>query len=150
MVIILNNQEYKKFIKKYKPKKFNSKNLLISFLSGGAIGLLSELLVKLYSLIPSISKAEASNLMMVTFIFLASFLTGLGIFDNLVDKFKAGLIIPITGFAHSTTSSAIEYKKEGLTTGIGANIFKLSGSVILYGIVSAYIFGIIRYIMFGG
>ena len=150
MVIILNNQEYKKFIKKYKPKKFNSKNLLIAFLSGGAIGLLSELLVILYSLIPSISKAEASNLMIVTFIFLASFLTGLGIFDNLVDKFKAGLIIPITGFAHSTTSSAIEYKKEGLTTGIGANIFKLSGSVILYGIVSAYIFGIIRYIMFGG
>ena len=72
-----------------------------------------------------------------------------GFFDNLIDLFKAGLIIPITGFAHSTTASAMEYRKEGLTTGIGANIFKLSGSVILYGIVSAYLFGIIRYLLFG-
>lgn len=150
MVIILDRQEYKKIIRKYKPRKFNFDNLLIAFLSGGVVGLLSEALVRVYSLVPSISKGEAGNLMIVTFIFLASILTGLGIFDNLVDKFKAGLIIPITGFAHSTTSSAIEYKKEGLTTGIGANIFKLSGSVILYGIVSAYIFGIIRYIIFGG
>lgn len=88
--------------------------------------------------------------MMVTFIFISSLLTGLGIFDKLVTKFGAGLIIPITGFSHSMTSSAMEYRKEGMVTGIGMNIFKLSGTVILYGVVSAYIFGIIRFIIFGG
>lgn len=150
MVIRLSNEKYKQLTKKYLPKKFNTRNLLISFLSGGIMGLLGQLLITLYSFFSSTSESEAGNLMMVTFIFLASLLTGLGLFDNLIDKFKAGLIIPITGFAHSTTSSAMEYRKEGLVSGIGSNIFKLSGSVILYGIVSAYIFGIIRYVIFGG
>ena len=150
MVIRLSNEKYKQLTKKYLPKKFNTRNLLISFLSGGIIGLLGQILITLYSLVSSISESEAGNLMMVTFIFLASLLTGLGLFDNLIDKFKACLIIPITGFAHSTTSSAMEYRKEGLVSGIGSNIFKLSGSVILYGVVSAYIFGIIRYVIFGG
>ena len=88
--------------------------------------------------------------MMVTLIFVSSLLTAFGFFDNLVSKAEAGLIVPITGFSHSTTSSAMEYRKEGLVYGIGANIFKLSGSVILYGTVSACIFGLIRYIIFGG
>ena len=88
--------------------------------------------------------------MMITLIFISSLLTGLGVFDKLVTLCGAGLIIPITGFAHSTTSSAMEYRKEGLVNGIGSNIFKLSGTVILYGVISSYIFGIIRYIIFGG
>lgn len=146
----MNNKKYKRLTKKYLPKKFNIKNLLLSFLCGGLIGLFGQILITIYSMTPNISNSEASNLMMVTLIFLASLFTGFGFFDNLIDLFKAGLIIPITGFAHSTTSSAMEYRREGLTTGIGANIFKLSGSVILYGIVSAYLFGIIRYIFFGG
>jgi len=146
----MNNKKYKRLTKKYLPKKFNLKNLLLSFLCGGLIGLFGQILITVYSMAPNISNSEASSLMMVTLIFLASLFTGLGFFDNLIDLFKAGLIIPITGFAHSTTSSAMEYRNEGLTTGIGANIFKLSGSVILYGIVSAYLFGILRYIFFGG
>ena len=146
----MNNKKYKKLIKQYLPKKLNLKSLLLAFISGGSIGLFGQILIKVYSLAPNISNIEAGNLMMVTFIFLASLFTGLGFFDNLIDLFKAGIIIPITGFAHSTTASAMEYKREGLTTGVGANIFKLSGSVILYGIVSAYLFGIIRYLFFGG
>ncbi len=146
----MNNKKYKRLTKKYLPKKINIKNLLLSFLCGGFIGLFGQILITVYSLAPNISNSEASNLMMVTLIFLASLFTGFGFFDNLIDLFKAGLIIPITGFAHSTTASAMEYRNEGLTTGIGANIFKLSGSVILYGIVSAYLFGIIRYMFFGG
>ena len=145
----MNNKKYKRLTKKYLPKKLNIKNLLLAFISGGLIGLFGQVLIKVYSMAPNISNTEAGNLMMVTLIFLASLFTGLGFFDNMIDLFKAGIIIPITGFAHSTTSSAMEYRNEGLTTGIGANIFKLSGSVILYGIVSAYLFGIIRYIFFG-
>jgi stage V sporulation protein AC len=80
----------------------------------------------------------------------ASLFTAIGFFDNFVSWARAGLIVPITGFAHAMTSAAIEYRKEGLVTGIGSNIFKISGSVILYGVVAAYVFGIIRYLLFGG
>ena len=85
--------------------------------------------------------------MLVTFIFIACLLTGLGVFDKLVQKGKMGLI---TGFAHSVQSAILDYKKEGLIYGFGSNAFKLAGSVIFYGVVSAYIFAIIRYLIFGG
>ena len=87
--------------------------------------------------------------MLVTLIFLASLFTALGFFDKLVNKFKCGLLIPITGFAHSMTSSALDYKEEGLIYGIGSNMFKLAGSVIIYGVVSAWLFGMIRYLIGG-
>ncbi len=146
----MNEENYSKIRNNIIPKPRLFKKLLISFLIGGLVGVIGELLIMFYSSFESLSYSESSNLMMITLIFIASFLTGLGIFDKLVTLFGAGLIIPITGFAHSTTSSAMEYKKEGLVNGIGSNIFKLSGTVILYGVVSAYIFGIVRYIIFGG
>lgn len=84
------------------------------------------------------ARNDAATIMIVTFIFLASLFTALGFFDKLVTKFRCGLLIPITGFAHSMTSSALDYKKEGPIYGIGSNMFKLAGSVIIYGIVSAW------------
>ena len=88
--------------------------------------------------------------MLVTLIFIACLLTALGVFDSLVSICRCGLIIPITGFAHSMMSAGIEYKREGPIYGIGSNVFKLAGSVILYGVVSAWFFGLIRYIFLGG
>ena len=146
----MSNSEYKSLIKKVLPKSNILKKACISFLVGGFIGVLAQVLVNFYTSFDGISKNNACNLMMVTIIFFSSLFTALGFFDDLVFKAGAGLIIPITGFSHSTTSSALEYRKEGLVYGIGANIFKLSGSVILYGVVSAYVFAIIRYILFGG
>ena len=87
--------------------------------------------------------------MIIIFIFIASLCTGLGFFDKLVTKFKCGLLIPITGFAHSMTSSSMDYRTEGPIYGIGSNMFKLAGSVILYGVLSAFIFGTIRYLIGG-
>ena len=98
----------------------------------------------------NIDNKDSSSIMIVILIFISCLCTALGFFDNLVVKAKAGLIIPITGFAHAMTSAMIDYKKEGFVTGIGSNAFKLTGSVILYGVVSAYIFGMIRYLFFGG
>ena len=95
-------------------------------------------------------RKEAGVCVILTLIIIASILTALGIFDTCVSKLKSALIIPITGFAHSMTSAALEYRKEGLVLGIGANIFKLAGTVILYGIVSVYVFGILRLIIMGG
>ena len=96
-----------------------------------------------------ISRQTSSIYMIVIFIFIACLCTSLGFFDKLVTKFKCGLIIPITGFAHSIMSSTLDSKNEGPIYGIGSNMFKLAGSVIVYGIVSAFVFGLIRYLIGG-
>lgn len=150
MVKFMEKQKYKELTEKYSPKENKVKNMIMAFIIGGLVGVIGQLLICFYASFPEISKDEAGSLMMVTIIFLSCLFTGLGFFDNWVSKAGAGLFVPISGFAHATTSSALEYKKEGLVMGIGSNIFKLSGSVILYGVVSAYVFGLIRYIFFGG
>lgn len=125
---------YKELVKNLTPKENKWKNLLIAFLSGGVIGSVSEILINCFS----------PEVMMIIWIVLASIFTGFGVFDNVVDKFKMGVIIPITGFAHSVTASSLEYKNDGLITGIGSNYFKLAGSVILYGIISSTILCLLR------
>ena len=141
---------YDKLVMNHKPKEHRGENAFIAFIVGGIVGVIGELLVEFYSYYLEISTTDASVFMIVTLIFLASLFTALGFFDRWVKFAKCGLIIPITGFAHSMTSASIEYKKEGFVTGVGANMFKLAGSVILYGVVSAYIFGFIRLIILGG
>ena len=141
--------KYLSLVEKYTPKENRLLNSVIVFISGGLLGLLSELLSNGYKLWFNIPSKESGVLVILSLIILSSILTALGIFDVLVTKLKCALIIPITGFAHSITSAALDYKKEGLIFGIGSNIFKLAGSVILYGIVSVYTFGIIRLILGG-
>lgn len=140
---------YDKLVLEHTPKEKRLENAVISFLIGGVMGVIGELLVEFYGYYLHISRSDASVFMIITLIFLASLFTALGFFDKWVKFAKCGLIIPITGFAHSMTSAAIEYKREGFVTGLGANMFKLAGTVILYGVVSAYIFGLIRLIIGG-
>lgn len=146
----MNKEEYKKIVDKNTPKENYIKNALIAFFVGGSLGALSELLLRGYSMWFDLPRKEAGIIVTLSLIVIASTLTAMGIFDAIVTKVKAALIIPITGFAHSMTSAALEYKNEGLILGIGANIFKLAGSVILFGIVSVYIFGILRLLIMGG
>lgn len=146
----MNKERYKELTKKIVPEENKAKNGLIAFFIGGTLGLLGEVIVKVLEKSFDVAHKDATSIMLVILIFTASLLTALGVFDNLVSKAKAGLIVPITGFAHAMTSAMIDYKKEGLVTGIGTNAFKLTGSVILYGVVSAYVFGTIRYLFFGG
>ena len=141
---------YDKLVMSHKPKEKRGQNAFVAFVVGGLIGVIGELLVEFYSYYLNISTTDASVFMIVTLIFLASLFTALGFFDKWVNFAKCGLIIPITGFAHSMTSAAIEYKKEGFVTGLGANMFKLAGTVIIYGVVSAYIFGFLRLLIMGG
>ena len=112
--------------------------------------MLGEGIIELLFCLYHISRTEASTFMIIIMIFIASLSTALGFFDKLVTKFKCGLLIPITGFAHSMTSAALDYKKEGPIYGIGSNIFKLAGSVILYGVVAAWFFGMVRFLIGGG
>ena len=145
----MKNEMYDEIVKKYTPKEDVLKNAIITFVAGGIIGALSELLLVCYSSWLNIPRKESGVLVILTLIFISSILTACGVFDVCVSKLKSALIIPITGFAHSITSAALDYRKEGLVVGIGANIFKLAGTVILYGVVSVYIFGLIRLILGG-
>ena len=146
----MEKNDYKKIVSKYKAKENRVKNGIVAFVVGGLIGCVAEFLIQVYSYFLDISTQDASVFMIVTLIFVASLFTALGFFDKMVNFARCGLIIPITGFAHSMISAGLEYKKEGLIYGIGSNIFKLAGSVILYGVVSAWFFGMIRYFLFGG
>lgn len=146
----MEKKEYQKIVDKHKPKEKRGLNALVAFVIGGIVGVIGQFLIEFYSSYLDISTKDASVFMIVTLIFFASLFTALGFFDKWVGFAKCGLIIPITGFAHSMTSAGIEYKKEGPIYGLGSNIFKLAGSVILYGIVSAWIFGFLRYLLMGG
>ena len=146
----MNKNKYKEIVDKNTPKEDRFKNGLVSFFVGGLIGALGELLLRCYMMWLDLPRKESGVLVTLTFVTIASILTALGIFDVLVAKLKAALFIPITGFAHSMTSAALEYKHEGLVLGIGANVFKLAGTVILYGVVSVYIFGLLRLLVMGG
>ncbi len=143
----MNKSEYQKLVKELSPKEKKVKNVTIAFFIGGLIGFLGELTI--YYLITAfgMSKTDASGWLCLIIIFIATLFTSLGFFDNWVTKCKCGLIIPTTGFAHSVASSALDYKQDGLITGLGANFFKLAGSVILYGVISAFIFVIVRVIL---
>ena len=146
----MEKSKYAKIVKKNTPREKIILNPIIAFLVGGFMGLLGQGLIDFYSYIFSISTKDASVFMIVTLIFAGCLLTCLGFFDKLVQFAKCGLIIPITGFAHAMMSATLEYRKEGMITGIGANMFKLDGSVIVFGVVSAYVFGLIRLLIFGG
>ena len=146
----MEKKEYKKIVDKYTPDEPRFRNALIAFVIGGLMGVLGNFLVEFYSSIFDLSSKDASVFMIITLIFIGCFLTCLGFFDKWVGFAKCGLIIPITGFAHAMMSAALEYRKEGLVTGLGANMFKLAGSVIIFGVVSAYIFGLLRLLVMGG
>ena len=145
----MRNTKYEKIADNHKAKEDRGWNAFIAFVSGGVMGFMAEAIIELLCFYYSLSRVDSATIMIVIFIFLASLFTALGFFDKLVEKFKCGLLIPITGFAHAMTSSSLDYKREGPIYGVGSNMFKLAGSVILYGVVSAWLFGSIRYIIGG-
>ncbi len=146
----MKKEEYNELVKKYTPKYNRLRSALLAFIVGGMIGLLGQGLIDFYSKVYGSTIKDAGSYMIVTLIFLSSLFTAMGFFDDIVSKVKCGIIVPITGFAHAMMSAALEYRKEGLILGLGSNIFKITGSVILYGVVSAYVFGLIRILVIGG
>lgn len=146
---IMKNEKYEAIAKDHQAPNPRLKNAIIAFIAGGIIGIIGEGIIELLCYYTHISRSSAGTIMIVILIFVASLSTALGFFDKLVTKFKCGLLIPITGFAHSMTSAALDYRKEGPIYGLGANIFKLAGSVILYGIIAAWFFGMIRFLLGG-
>ena len=135
----------KQIIKSFSPKTKVFKNSLLSFLSGGLISLSAELLRRLL-LSLGVDKGDALTLVGIAFILLASSLTALGVFDKIARYTGAGTLVPITGFSNAVASQAIDAKSEGFVLGVGAKIFTVAGPVILYGISSGVVYGIVYFI----
>lgn len=143
----MNKEEYLKIVKKHTPKENNKKDYICSFLSGGLIGLTGEAIKLLLVCVFNLTSDVAISWVLLIAIFTSCLLTCLGKFDDIINILKSGIIIPITGFAHSISSVSLDYKHDGLITGIGSNFFKLAGSVLLYAITSGFIMGIIKVII---
>lgn len=134
---------YANLISETIPKPKYLESALRAFLAGGFVALIGQGITDMYRLIFNLSFSQASNPAATTMIFIASLLTGLGVFDNLVKYCGAGILVPVTGFANSVSSSALEFKREGFIAGIGSKMFILAGSVITFGVVTAFIIGLI-------
>lgn len=145
----MDKDEYKKLVKEYTPKENKMRNAIIAFVVGGGISFVGQLIASFMQVTFGMEVSESYVWLCILTIFIASFLTALGFFDNFVSKCGCGLIIPTTGFAHSMTSSALDVKKDGLITGLGASFFKLAGSVLLYGILAGFFFSILGVIIYG-
>ena len=139
-------KEYDTLTKKASPNSPWLKNLLWAFFVGGAICTLGQVLTNLY-LFLDIPKEIATSMTSVSLIFLSALLTGLDLYDTIAQHAGAGTLVPITGFANSVASPAIEYQSEGQVFGIGVKIFTIAGPVILYGILSTWILGILAYVL---
>lgn len=140
------SKDYKKRIKFHTPPSKLIKDSLFAFLFGGFICMSGELLSSLYRYLGA-SEENSYILVTVTLIFIAALLTGLGVFDNIARYAGAGTLVPVTGFANSVVSPAIDTKSEGLILGVGAKIFTVAGPVILYAVLSGTLLGIIYYIV---
>lgn len=126
------------------PRPNHLRNAVLAFISGGLVCLLGQLLIDFYRAILHVDAVRAGNPAVATMIFIASVLTGLGVFDKIARFAGAGLAVPVTGFANSMVSEALEYKREGLVLGVGSRMFTLAGSVITFGVVTAFIIGLIH------
>jgi stage V sporulation protein AC len=136
---------YEKGIKQFQPKPKVLINCIRAFLVGGFICLLGEAITKMYIGYFGFTEKNAGSPTVATLVLVSTLLTGIGIYDKIGQYAGAGSLVPVTGFANSMASAAIEHRSEGLVLGVATNMFKLAGSVIVFGVVSAYIVGLIRY-----
>lgn len=147
----MEKKEYIEYVEGRQKKSPILKNCCFAFLIGGLICVLGQGLFDLYSYL-GMSELDSRALVCVSLIFIAVVLTGVGVFDSIARIAGAGTLVPITGFANAVASQAVDTKSEGFVLGVGAKIFTIAGPVILYGIFSGAIYGVIYYIigLFGG
>ena len=142
----MSKQEYLSYVKEISPPSPLGKNMLCAFLVGGAICTVGQLFSNWYTSM-DIGKDAASTATSVTMIFLGALLTALNLYDNIAKFGGAGTIIPISGFANSIVSPAMEFKSEGLVLGLAAKMFVVAGPVLDYGILTSSVYGLILYLV---
>lgn len=138
----ITQSEYSEMVKKASPNSPIVMDCLKAFLVGGIICVIAQLIMEAWIAL-NLKKDDAAMLTSSAMIFLGALLTGLNIYDNIALIGKAGTLVPITGFANSIVSPAMEYKTEGYIMGVGIKMFTIAGPVLVYGIVSAVVYGII-------
>ncbi|GGE19430.1 stage V sporulation protein AC [Marinithermofilum abyssi] len=143
-------QEYQDFAKKREPQRPILQNCVRSFLAGGTICLIGQLISTFYMRFFDFNEKTAGDPTVATLIFLAVLLTGLGVYDHIAQWAGAGTIIPVTGFANAMASSAIEHRSEGFVLGVGGNMFKLAGSVVVFGVFAAFVVALVKMLILKG
>ena len=140
------NLAYNNYVKEKIPKTKAWPSLFYSFLVGGAICLLGQGINDLLLLaMPSISQQSAWGYTLIILIFVASLLTGLGVYDQIGKVAGGGSIVPITGFANSVVSPAMEFKTEGFIYGVASKMFVVAGPIIVFGIIASVLVGLIYF-----
>lgn len=144
--LIMNNnmkpKQYENFIKDKVPKPKVVKNCVIAFIVGGLICDVGQF-VQNYAKSCGYEKDAVSTITACIMVFLGAFFTGIGIYDKLGKFAGAGSIVPITGFANSIVSPAMEFKREGYVFGVGSKMFMIAGPVLVYGISASILIGLV-------
>lgn len=139
------NERYQQKVMEASPRSPSWKNCFFAFLIGGGICTVGQVLKQVFHWV-GMNASVASSFVSIILIFCSALLTGIGWYDDLAKHAGAGTLVPITGFANAVVSPALEYKTEGMITGVAAKMFIISGPVIVYGILSAATLGLIRLI----
>ncbi|OPY59036.1 MAG: SpoVA protein [Pelotomaculum sp. PtaU1.Bin035] len=144
MPAIKQKQLYYDMVKQSAPKPRVWRNTFWAFVVGGLICLVGQFIIVFFRT-RGLDVNEAGAATSATLVFLAAFLTGLGVYDEVSRFGGAGGIVPITGFANSMVAPALEYRAEGMVFGVGARLFNIAGPVLVWGIVTAWVAGILYY-----
>ncbi len=142
------NQEYLEYVKKISPKTKEFRTLFRAFWVGGLICSIGQSLRYLFSLVLGLQGDQLAGTVSMAMIFLGALLTGLGLYDRIGKYAGGGSIVPITGFANSVVSPAIEFKTEGFIYGTASKMFIVAGPIIVFGVVSSILVGLIYYFLF--
>ena len=135
-------QEYQAYVKKKEPKSPLLKDVLLAFLIGGTICTVGQLILNGWSA-AGLSKEDAGTATSCTMVLLSAVLTGLGLYSRLARFGGAGTLVPITGFANSVAAPAVDFRSEGLITGMAVKMFTIAGPVIVYGTVASVLYGVV-------
>ena len=144
---MMDKTRYLEVVSKNAPKSKHLKTMVCAFIIGGIICCIGEgLLDAVKAIFPYLDKDSASGVVSITLIFLGALLTGFGIYDDIGNVAGGGSIVPITGFANSIVSPAMEFKKEGIIFGICAKMFVIAGPIIVLGVFASFISGILAFL----
>lgn len=145
--LTLTQQEYKIFAKERVPERPVLLNAVRAFIAGGIICTIGQGLQLMFMTYFGFSELTAGNPTVAVLIIISVLLTGFGVYDHIAQWAGAGTAVPVTGFANTIASAAIEHRTEGYVLGVGGNMFKLAGSVIAYGVFSAFVVALIKIII---
>lgn len=140
----MQKKQYGQMVKEVKPRPPVIRNVFWAFVVGGLISVIGQIFFNIFQNW-GLGRLEAGAAMSSTLVFLAALFTGLGLYDEIAKVGGAGMIVPITGFANSMVAPAMEYRAEGLVLGVGARLFTVAGPVLVFGIVTAWIIGLLYY-----